>query len=51
MGYRIRKEKIRADKILTFRCFKQFIIIFSIYDVITFTQAINCGKEGWYRSY
>jgi len=50
MGYRTRKEKSRADKIeknLIFQCFKQFIIIFSIYDVITFTQAINCRREGW----
>jgi len=54
MGYRTRKEKVRAniiEKILTFRCFKQFITIFSIYDVIIFTQAINCKREGWYRLY
>jgi len=51
IGCRTRKEKVRADKIekiLTFRCFKQF---FSIHYIITFTQAINCRRKGWYRSY
>jgi len=49
MGYRTRKEKVRSlkiKKILMVCCFEQFIIIIFIYDVITFTQAINCRRKG-----